>query len=298
MMRALVFVSASLLLAACAAGTTGPSPTAERASLQLPPAPLPTYKVGDQVTWSNGQTETVVAVDGEVVSWRDQDGNTYKGYRNFALPSLEWDYPINKATTEIPVAADILWPLQPGNGTHFKVKQRLTMKIHDSSVAYYDEWSCGVLGAEKIKTRLGRFDTHKVRCQRYWQGSNVGEVTWNYAPSVGRVVRRTWTGAKEPEELIAIGTGPVDARAEKVAAQLRQKGLETLASGAKAVGRTASVMSAVQPKATFVTSEGSVCRDFIQTVVTRQARATSAGTACRSPEGKWQVVDKIKTTDD
>jgi len=298
MMRAFALVSASLLLAACAGETPSLTSTAQKAPLDLPPAPLPTYRVGDQVTWSNGQTETVVAIDGEAVKWRDQDGNTYTSYRNFVLPSLAWDYPTSKAETQIAVAADTLWPLAPGNDTHFKVHQRLVAKIHNSEASYFDEWGCRVLGTEKVRIKLGRFDTYKVRCSRFWQGSNVGQITWNYAPSIGRVVRRSWTGAEEPEELIAIGNGAIDPKAEKVAATVRQQGLETLASGAKAIGRTASVVAAVQPKGTFVTTKGKVCRDFMQTVATRQGRATSAGTACRAEDGKWQVVDKIKAKED
>ena len=298
MMRALSLLTATLVLAACAAEGPTPAVSGQAASLALPPAALPSYKVGDQVTWSNGQTETVVAIDGEVVRWRDQDGNTYSSYRNFVLPSLAWDYPTTKAETRIPVAADTLWPLQPGNDAHFKVHQRLVAKIHNSEVAYFDEWGCRVMGAEKVKIKLGRFDTYKVRCSRFWQGSNVGEITWNYAPALGRVVRRNWTGAEEPEELVAIGHGAIDAKAEKVAARLRQRGLENLASGAKAIGKTNWMQAAIQPRATFVTSKGAVCRDFLQTIVTRQGRATSAGTACRAEDGKWQVVDKIKAKEE
>jgi hypothetical protein len=299
MMRALILPTACLLLTACAADISGPFPSQQSAaSLELPPAQLPSYRVGDQVTWSNGQTETVVAVDGEVVNWRDQDGNSYSSYRNFVLPSLAWDYPTSRARTEIPVAADTLWPLAPGKDAHFKVHQRLVAKIHNSETAYFDEWGCRVIGAEKVKVKLGRFDTYKVRCSRFWQGSNVGEITWNYAPALGRVVRRSWTGADEPEELIAIGHGAIEPKAEQAAAKLRQRGLESLASGAKAVGKTSWMQAAVQPRATFVTSKGAVCRDFLQTIVTRQGRATSAGTACRAEDGKWQVVDKIKTKED
>lgn len=287
-----LLLPAILALAGCAQSpqlATGPA---------LPPAPLPQWRVGDSVSWSNGQTETVVAVEGEVVRWRDQDGNTYGGYRNFVLPSLEWDYPETRATTKMTLTPDTLWPLKTGNEAHFVVSQRLTRKIHDSEVSYHDEWMCGVLGTERVTIRLGAFDTWKVRCQRYWRGSNIGEITWNYAPSLGQVVRRDWTGAKEPEELVAIGHGTLNAKAEKVAAKVRQRGLESLVSGRTALGRAGGVEASVQPIATYRAGNGAWCRDFLQTVSSGPARARATGSACREADGRWAVVDKLKTKED
>lgn len=282
----------SLALAAC---TELPP---QVAGPTLPPAQLPLLRVGDSVSWSNGQTETVVAVDGEVVRWRDQDGNTFAGYRNFVLPSLAWDYPETRAVNSMDLPPDTLWPLKAGNEAHFQVEQRLTLKIHESEVAYTDEWMCGVLGTERVEGRLGSFDTWKLRCQRYWHGSNIGEIVWNYAPALGQVVRRNWTGAKEPEELVAIGRGPLDAKAERVAAKVRQQGLEKLASGRKALGRQGDVQVWVRPKATYRAADGAWCRDFLQTVSTATARAIAAGSACRETDGKWAVVDKLKAAEE
>lgn len=283
-----------LVLAACAPeqpprAVTGPS---------LPPAQLPMVRVGDSISWSNGQTETVVAVDGEVVRWRDQDGNTYAGYRNFVLPSLAWDYPETRAVTKLDLAPDVLWPLKAGNDVHFTVEQRLTLKIHESEVAYTDEWMCGVLGTERVELRLGGFDTWKLRCQRYWRGSNIGEIVWNYAPALGQVVRRTWTGGKEPDELVAIGHGALDAKTQKVAAKVRQQGLEKLPAGRKALGRQGAVEVSVQPQATYRAAGGAWCRDFLQSVSTATAAATSAGSACRDKDGTWAVVDKLKLVEE
>jgi hypothetical protein len=280
---------AALTLAAC----SQPQRPTLSAGPDLPPAPLPRWQVGDSVSWSNGQTETVVAVEGEVVRWRDQDGNTYAGFRNFALPSLEWDYPKTKAVTAMTVAADALWPLKPGNRVHFMVNQRLTMKIHDSEVAYHDEWACAVDGTERVAVRLGQFDTYRLRCQRFWRGSNIGEIVWNYAPALGQVVRRNWTGAEEPEELVAIGHGTLGAKAEGVAAKVRQHGLEALPTGNRALGRTGLIEASVQPKTTFRTDNGIWCRDFIQQISTATAQATAAGSACRDKDGRWTVVDKV-----
>ncbi|MGE5476050.1 MAG: hypothetical protein ACM3Q1_05310 [Bacteroidales bacterium] len=285
-----------LVLLPLSACVQPPQPLAEGPA--LPPAPLPQWRVGDSVSWSNGQTETVVAVDGEVVRWRDQDGNTYGGYRNFLLPSLEWDYPETRATTEIDLPPDLLWPLKTGSAAHFTVHQTLTAKIHNSDYSYYDEWMCGVLGTERVSIRLGSFDTWRLRCQRYWRGSNIGEIVWNYAPSIGQVVRRSWTGAKEPDELVAIGHGTLDAKAEKVAAKVRQRGLEAVASGRTALGRAGGVEASVQPLVTYRSSKGAWCRDFLQSVSAGPVHARTAATACRKEDGSWAVVDKLKAAED
>ncbi|HTH15595.1 MAG TPA: hypothetical protein VL974_02990 [Magnetospirillum sp.] len=291
--RSLLAALASVMLvAACA------EQPVQMAGPALPPAPLPTWRVGDTVSWSNGQTETVTAVDGEVVQWKDQDGNSFSGYRNFLLPSLKWDYPKTSAVTTMDVQPDTMWPLETGNSAHFMVNQRLTMKIHNSEMAYHDEWNCLVDGTERVTVKLGSFNTWKLRCQRFWRGSNIGEIVWNYSPELGQVVRRTWTGAEEPEELVAIGSGTIDSKAEKVADKVRQRGLEALASGAKAMGRANDIEAMVQPRATFVTDNGTFCRDFLQTLSTPKARATSVGSACRDTDGKWVVVDRMKEKKD
>lgn len=264
----------------------------------LPPAPLPQWRVGDSVSWSNGQTETVVAVAGEVVRWRDQDGNSFGGYRNFMLPSLEWDAPETRATTTMEVPPDTLWPLKTGNSVHFTVAQRLVVKLHGSEEAYHDEWICGVQGTERVSIRLGAFDTWRLRCQRYWRGSNIGEIVWNYAPSLGQVVRRNWTGAKDPDELVAIGHGRLDAKAEKIAAKVRQRGLDVLPSGRSALGRAGVVEASVRPLATYRTADGVWCRDFLQTVRSGSTHARAAGSACREAHGSWTVVDKLKAAEE
>jgi|AGTN01.1.fsa_nt_gi hypothetical protein len=277
------------LLAACATQAPPEGPA-------LPPAPLPAFSPGEQVSWSNGATETVVAVEGEVVRWRDQNGNTFSGYRNFALPSLTWSYPNSRATTEVAVPPSTLWPLEVGKRAHFTVVQ--TQTAFDTSRSTYSmEWECRVDATETVQVALGRFDTFRLRCSRYWRGSNVGEVSWSYAPSLGRVIKRTWTGAKAPEELVAIGTGPLDPRAEKVAAKVRTKALDAAESGARARGAVEGVMAVVTPTATFATSSGSYCRDFLQRVNTARASAVTAGTACRSPKGEWLVVDRLPDAD-
>lgn len=283
------FLAVLALLAACATQAPPEGPA-------LAPAPLPTFSVGEQISWSNGATESVVAVEDEVVRWRDQNGNTFSGYRNFVLPSLSWSYPNSRTVTAIEVPPTELWPLVVGKRVHFSAIQTQT-SFETSESTYSMEWECGVDATETVKVALGSFDTFRLRCTRYWRGSNVGEVLWSYAPSLERVIKRTWTGAKAPEELVGMGDGPLSPRAEKVAAKVRLRALEAAASGAKARARVDDIVAEVTPTATFATNSGTYCRDFLQQVDTAEASAVTAGTACRSATGEWQVVDRLSDTD-
>lgn len=285
-------LAALALVAACAV-----QPAAEMAAgPALPPAPLPRFAIGDRLSWSNGNTETVVAVDGEKLTWEDQNGNSFTGYRNVTLPSLRWSYPNDRAVTEMDAPPTQLWPLEVGKRAHFTVVQ--TQTLYNSENTYSMEWECGVDGTERVTAALGGFDTFRLRCTRYWRGSNVGEVHWFYAPALGRVVRRTWTGAEIPEDLVAIGTGTLDKRAEKIAAKVRAKALEAAESGARARGRANGIVATVTPTATFATDTGRYCRDFRQLIHTAKAKAITAATACRAPSGEWVVVDRIKGPDE
>lgn len=289
----LALVPAAALLAGCATSPTAPL-SREPA---LPPAPLPEFDVGDHVSWSNGATETVVEVNGEVVRWRDQNGNGFTGYRNFTLPSLDWSYPDDRATTRSDAPPTQLWPLEVGKHARFNAVQ--TQTRYDTSTATYSmEWECGVDGTERVEVPLGTFDTFRLRCSRFWRGSNIGNVVWFYAPSLERVVRRTWTGAKAPEDLVAVGAGPLSPRAEAVAAKVRAKALDAAESGARARARLDDIEAVVTPVATFATARGAYCRDFLQQIDTAEATAITAGTACRSDKGEWQVVDRLPGKDE
>src|SRR5215471_11479885 len=61
----------------------------------LPPALLPNYGLGDSYQFTDGTQQTVVAVDGNVVHWRGNDG-TFATSRDVLLPRLSW----TDATTE------------------------------------------------------------------------------------------------------------------------------------------------------------------------------------------------------
>ena len=45
------------------------------------------------------------------------------------------------------------------------------------------------------------------------------------------------------------------------------------------------------PTRTYQTAAGSYCREFTQTIVVGGRREQGYGTACRQPDGSWQIVN-------
>lgn len=282
-MNRLVILLAALGLGACTTPVTYDGPP-------LGKAELPTLRPGDTLTWSGGYSETVTAVDGDVVSWQDDHGNTFRSYRNFLLPSLAWDYPRTRAATEIHATPDLLWPLEKGKRAWFDVRQRLTIKVHASEVAYTDEWMCDVQGTEAVTVPLGTFDTWRLRCARFWRGSNLGEVVWNYAPALEAVVRRRYPGQDHADELVALRKGRMPVAAGEVAGAIRQTALEKHGSGKDLRLQAGGMAVSVTPRATWKTDAGGWCRSLTETVADGDGSLMRVATACRDRDGRWQVV--------
>jgi len=45
------------------------------------------------------------------------------------------------------------------------------------------------------------------------------------------------------------------------------------------------------PTRTYQTASGSYCREFTQTIVVGGRTEEGYGTACRQPDGSWQIVN-------
>ena len=56
----------------------------------LPPAPLPTYGLGDSYQFSDGSGDAVISVGGDLIRWQAKNG-TYVTARDVLLPRLAWD---------------------------------------------------------------------------------------------------------------------------------------------------------------------------------------------------------------
>lgn len=84
----------------------------------------------------------------------------------------------------------------------------------------------------------------------------------------------------------------LDDQDKRTAAMTTQRALETAPSGKTTTwtnpdsGHTGTVT----PVRTFQEASGQYCREFEQTVMIGGQRQKSYGTACRQPDGSWQIV--------
>jgi hypothetical protein len=259
---------------------------------QLPAAALPAFLPGDTLTWDGGYSETVVAVNGEEVDWGYANGATFTSHRNFLLPAVKWDNPETRATTLMPKAPAALWPAEPGLASQFRTEQRVTRKISNSEAVFQDQWTCRNDGSETVTVPLGHFDTFRLRCQLFYGGSILEEYIWNYAPSLGQVVRRKLPKSDKAEELVAYSRGAVPDDAARLAEQVVQRALESAPSGKTYESRDRDRFVTVTPIASFRTEKGAFCREFRRRVEAGGVTSISAAVACRGDDGLWKVPAK------
>ena len=191
---AAALLGSSLLLAACAGAPRVPfvyQPENE-VSERLGEAPLPTYKEGDRFTFGGGRVEQVVAVEGEEIRWKRENGRELLRARNLSHPTLAWETRNRRGEQRILEGFGELWPLAIGKLDNFRVKRNLTDKASGKETTSFRNFDCSVETAETITVPAGSFDTYRIACRRYnSRGSRLVEtLTWNYAPEVGHYVRR------------------------------------------------------------------------------------------------------------
>lgn len=173
----------SLVLAGCQGSQTASSPTAAAVAVELAAAPLPTYQVGDEVTYeySGGEVvNRVVAVENDVVSWSNSKGETWARSTNLALPPLEWDVPQwGQGTHEVLSSSGALFPLSVGN--------RSAVEIRGVSTRYPDGWTntrvCEVTAVESVIVPAGTFDAFRIECQ----AGNRSDLVF-FAPAIDEYI--------------------------------------------------------------------------------------------------------------
>ena len=82
-------------------------------------------------------------------------------------------------------------------------------------------------------------------------------------------------------------------RADRLAMQqITQNSLENAPSGTTSTWQNpdSGNYGTVTPQPSYQTSEGRYCREFRQTVTVGGSTEEAYGTACRQPDGSWQIV--------
>ncbi|MBF0166685.1 MAG: hypothetical protein HQL45_03565 [Alphaproteobacteria bacterium] len=152
--------------------------------------PLPNFVIGESFHFDDGRSETVVGVDGEVLTWRASGGVSRTTFRNPLLPYLQWwggQYAGRLQQTDLKPTT--LWPPSPGQYTRFYLVMT-EAQLGKAEQRYTQDWECKVDGAGKTTVPAGTFDTQKVVCYRTYSGYLRQTRTFHYAPALGYYVAR------------------------------------------------------------------------------------------------------------
>ncbi len=272
---------------------------------------LPHYHPGTTFVYSNGSWETVEAVEGDLVTWRNHRNRVSVGHRDFSYRRRQWktsgrqgtrlQRPRNDWFSQSAQAS--LWPLAAGN----KARYVETGRWQDEAGqwrSYKAHWRSEVAGRERVRTMAGEFDTWKIVAYRYSEGSAYGrpprlrEVRiWYYAPEAGHYVRhiKDYQGRKPSRRLDLVSVRPavdqLQASVRRAIESNFQMALEKKLSGQKLGWKLPrqSASGMTQPKATFRMAQKRFCRHYVQKVIIGKQNHTYYGMACRDKDGSWQV---------
>ncbi|MCB1737792.1 MAG: hypothetical protein KDI42_06680 [Gammaproteobacteria bacterium] len=271
----------------------------------LPPAPLPSYQVGDLYLFDDGYIEKVVAVEGDLIDWESYGGLlNYRAHRNFAMPREMWDSELGHGEASIAIPPDTLWPLQAGNRTEFFSHLEVTDKLNHYTRPFDQRWQCHVAGTRRVSVPAGEFDTWEIGCARSTAvySNRMQERRWYYAPSVGHYVLRE-------DMFVPLSNRPLtyirhalvaylpsdaalsnqDARAAERHFQLT---LDTAPSGETRAWENSdkSFRREIRVLNSFRTEDDRFCREFTRIHEDRGRLRRANGIACRGKGGEWRLA--------
>ena len=191
----------------------------------LPPAPRPAVRVGDTYVFGAASVRRVAAVSPTALTWTTTDGQNIRTGRDFFTPVLEQTLPDRRITSRLSGQPGALWPLSVGKKVSFEEARVTAMTVFDREITTQLRWDCEVVDTRVSQVPAGDFDTFHVVCKarRADFFLPLQTVTWDYAPSLGHYVRRTWfeRGQRRQSALGAALPGPL-ATAPRVAATLER----------------------------------------------------------------------------
>ena len=189
----------------------------------LPPAPRPAVRVGHTYVFGASSVRRVAAVSPTALTWTTTDGQSLRTGRDFFTPVLEQTLPDRRITSRLSGQPGALWPLRVGKKVSFEETRVTVMTVFDREIKTQLRWDCEVVDTRVSQVPAGDFDVFHVACTALRPGFflPLQTVTWDYAPSLGHYVRRTWFegGQRRQSALGAALPGPL-ATAPRVAAAL------------------------------------------------------------------------------
>lgn len=272
---------------------------------------LPTYQAGTTFIYSNGNWETVEAVQGDEVTWRNHRNRVSVGSRDFSHRRQQWETGKRQGTRLqrsrsdwfSPSSPASLWPLAIGKKARY-IETGRWQDEEGNWRTYKAHWRSEVAGRERVRTMAGEFDTWKIVAYRYSEGSAYGRPprlrdvrTWYYAPEVGHYVRyvKDYRGRKPTRRIDLVSVRPplddLKASVRKAIDKNFQQALEKKRSGQKLAWKLPrqAASGTTQPTATFRTAANRFCRQYVQRINLGRSDQAYYGMACRDREGRWRT---------
>jgi len=269
---------------------TGPQMAAEN---------LPVYGVGESFLFDDGRTDTVIEVNDETLTWRDDRGIIRWIHRNFLLPDIGWQNRTRRSTSQTTADAKMLWPLKVAASARFDYQQSVDSNDGSSHNEYKQSWQCIVEGTQTLDVPAGTFSVFKIPCYRYLDGTSFWRQTrtFYYAPKVNHYVKRTDTYANRPSrqrELVSIGFNSTALPANEQAI-LNNTIQVVLNDNADNVGTTwnrpnGTLSATLTPLRSFQGSKGEQCREYQSTYIIAELNRVNYRTVCKQDTGIWQRI--------
>jgi hypothetical protein len=179
-----------------------PNGSGPRIPIALAPAPRPGARAGDTYIYGAASVRRVAAVSATTLTWTTTGGHRLRTGRDFFTPLLEQTLPDQQLTSRLSGQPGSLWPLAVGKKVTFEESRTTRMKALDREVTMQLRWECAVVDTRLSQVPAGDFETFHVACKAYRSGFflPLQAVTWDYAPSLGHYVRRTWFEGGRPRQ--------------------------------------------------------------------------------------------------
>lgn len=197
--------------------------------IDLAPAARPTLQRGDTFVFGRSTVTRVAATSAQTLTWTLPDGRSLRGTRDFFAPALSADHPGRHVDSTIDGDPSALWPLAAGKRISFEETRRTTWATTGHVREVRRRWECEVVDARMSFVPAGDFATWHVRCAAFSPNFPLPlqTITWDYAPSLGHYVRRTWFEDRRQREVMLSaalpGKAATPARIEAVLARLAEE---------------------------------------------------------------------------
>jgi hypothetical protein len=180
---------------------------------------------GDTYVFGASSVRRVAAVTATGLIWSTTDGERFRSSREFFAPLLEQSRPQQRRSSTLSGQPAALWPLSVGKRVSFEETRTTWLATVDREIITRLRWDCEVQDARLSSVPAGDFETFHVVCKAYRQGFflPLQTVTWDYAPSLGHYVRRTWfEGGRARQATLAAALPAALATPPRLAATLQR----------------------------------------------------------------------------